>query len=500
LPAALGALVVAAGLAAPAGGGTTANVASSQQLTQGVATLVGTVTVRDLPAAGSGGVHQALPMLVPNPAAYAAAKAGATGSAETDSSAKTAKPKVKVGAKLAGGINSSNCGCTPPDMGIGVGGGFKMEQVNLAGKIWDANNTPGPQFSLSSFYQAGGHFISDPWVFFDQMSNRWFAGIFDVTTASQRLAVSKTTNPTGAWNIYNVPEGPPGGCPDQGKLGVSDAVVALSANEFSSCFGAPLFLGPIITVLNKAELLAGTNPVHSAAIGPLSQYSSSVVPAQSMNSTADQWYAGTDDSTSAVAHIIKTTGVPPAAVTLSEPFTPSIRTLNSPPNGVQPGTGSQVNTGDNRVQTVAWQSNSLVWTNGAACIPKKDNQTRSCSRLLAVNTLTGAVTIDADSAKKSEYYFYPAVRPNAAGTLVIGFGRSSSSVFPELDATAATPTGVFAKKPVVVQAGTVANTTGRYGDYFGVAIDPAAPSNAWVAGEIGAPGWGTAIGQVLVTP
>jgi len=97
------------------------------------------------------------------------------------------------------------------------------------------------------------------------------------------------------------------------------------------------------------------------------------------------------------------------------------------------------------------------------------------------------------------------VRPNAAGSNIVGYGRSSTGVFAELDISAASPGGAWSR-PKILQTGDNSNRTGRYGDYFAVAIDPANTSNGWVAGEIGghnsrgSGGWATAIRQVLVVP
>jgi len=66
--------------------------------------------------------------------------------------------------------------------------------------------------------------------------------------------------------------------------------------------------------------------------------------------------------------------------------------------------------GDNRVRTVTWQSDSLIFTNGDACIPRRDTLVRSCARLLAVNTSTGIVTIDKD---RSNAVSTSSIRPRA---------------------------------------------------------------------------------------
>jgi hypothetical protein len=502
----LGVLGVSVVSAATASGGAVRGQASPQQVgTPFTIHKVGTVNVADLPAASGGGAGEAVavPFLTPDPAALAAAKAGAFGSAPAGSERVGAKPKLTPGTQLPSAVSSNDDSrYTPPDMAFAIGGGYKMQHVNSSGRIWDPNNVAGPVFKIETFHAAGNNFVADPWMLFDQQSNRWFVGAFDITAATQRLAVSTSATPT-TFNLYNVPIGPAGGCPDQGKGGVSDNVLAISVNEFANCSTGG-YLGVIIRVLNKAELVAGAGTIHGVSFGPMSQYVS-LVPAQSMTSTTDQWYAGLNNPSSGVAHIAKTVGTPPATVTFSEPFTPAIRFLSSAPNAPQPNTGSFLNTGDNRVQTASWQSNLLEFPASESCIPTGDSGPRACVRLLVVNTSNGALSLDKTISKKGQYLFYPASRPNAAGTHAVGYGRCSTSIFPELDAIAVNSAGA-SSKPKVLQTGDNSNNTNRYGDYFAVAIDPANTSNAWVAGEIGghnnqgANRWGTAVREVKIKP
>jgi hypothetical protein len=507
---AVAAVTFAAAVATADGGSSRARTSSPRTLAPLTVTKIGTVDVSELPPARSAGPPRpAVPFLPFDAAAYAASKrspSGASGSEDVSSSS-TSAPVISVGTVLPSPLTSDDDPrWTPPDMGFAVStGGLKMQQVNTSLRTWDASNTPSIALDLSTFYLSGGDLISDPWVLFDRATGRWFTAIFDITASAERIAVSQTADPTGLFNIYVIPEGDPGGCPDQGKLGLSDDVVALSANEFSNCFVNSDFLGVIVTVLNKAEMVAGAPVVDSAQIGPMASYSSSVVPAQSLSSTTTQWYAGLDDSTSTVAHIVKTLGTPPDDVTLSEPFTPTVHAVTNPPGAAQPGTSTALETNDNRVQTVAWRGNRLVFTATTGCKPSEDTVVRSCARVISFNTHTGATVFDKNRSKKRQHYFFPAASINAAGSIVVGYGRSSKTVFPELDVTAASKSGQFAT-PKTIQAGDAANETGRYGDYFSVAIDPDATSNAWVAGEVGGHNssgsyaWGTAVGKILVTP
>src|SRR5438128_1613138 len=162
-------LLVAATLsAALAASGGAAGTSSATVGTPDTATLVGTVDVADLPAPTTtqGSV---LPLLVRDPAAFAAAKAAANAPPAdlAEGSFSPNAPTLTPGTKLTGAIDGSNCGCTPPDMGLAVAHGYKMEQVNLAGRVWDPNNNPGNIFGLSGFYKTGSDAISDPWIVYN---------------------------------------------------------------------------------------------------------------------------------------------------------------------------------------------------------------------------------------------------------------------------------------------------------------------------------------------
>src|SRR5207247_4074562 len=126
---------------------------------------------------------------------------------------------------------------TPPDMGLAVGGGKVIQMVNVVGRVW-TGTTPGAVFNLSDFFATGTDFISDPWIIYDFPSGRFFAGIFDVDLGGEVIAISKTSNPAGAYWVYHVPypsdKVTDGGCPDQGKIGVDADTVGLGFNEFDT--------------------------------------------------------------------------------------------------------------------------------------------------------------------------------------------------------------------------------------------------------------------------
>ncbi len=95
------------------------------------------------------------------------------------------------------GLNQSQYNCTPPDTQIAVGPDHIVEMVNVSEEIWQKQGQPITIVSLYDFYSvAHSDFLSDPKIFFDSASNRWFASILDVSTDSVKIAVSETDDPT----------------------------------------------------------------------------------------------------------------------------------------------------------------------------------------------------------------------------------------------------------------------------------------------------------------
>ena len=111
--------------------------------------------------------------------------------------------------------------------------------------------------------------------------------------------------------------------------------------------------------------------------------------------------------------------------------------------------------------------------------------------------------MDSNLSQPGAHLFYPAVRPDGAGNLVVVYGESGVAVRPEVVAVGRTPDGTFTD-PVVIAQSPGAYLGDRYGDYFGAARDPVNPGLVWVAGEAGTDvagerGWTTAVASIEVT-
>ena len=404
-----------------------------------------------------------------------------------------------------------SCTCVPPDVQVAAGPNHIVEMVNLEGEIFSKQGMTNKTFTLASFFKTGSDSISDPKVLFDSTSGRWFASLVDVTLGSVLVGVSTTSDPTGTWTLYALSAG--GNLPDQPIIGVSNDEFVASVNDFFS----HSFVGAQYWVLNKSEMLTGST-VSFATSGANGGFFS-IHPVQSLSSTKTQYMVGNIVSRKALVtnsvEFFSVAGVPGVSTVTANTTALTVSTLGIPPGGVQPGTTSTVNTGDFRVQDAAWFMEKLWYGLNDACTPSGDTQVRSCVRLGMIDTATSPATVkqDFDFGINGQYLFYPALKIDNNGDLDLVYGYSSSTVFPSLAITSQAVTDPVNSltQSQTLRSGSAADTSTRYGDYFGSGLDPSNPSIVWVAGEYhssttGACGsfgscWSTFIGSItMVSP
>ncbi|MBI3639255.1 MAG: Ig-like domain repeat protein [Thaumarchaeota archaeon] len=389
----------------------------------------------------------------------------------------------------------------PPDVQIATGPNNVLEMVNLEGEIWTKQGVSISTFPLSSFFMSGSDSLSDPKVLFDSISGRWFASILDITTNSVLIAVSSTNDPTGTWNIYSVSFG--NNCPDQPILGLNDDKVLVSGNDFTNhCNGN--FAGAQYFILDKSAMLAGSATVSAQSSVPdTSKFS--VHPVQSLSSTPTLYMISVGSGSTNKAQLFSINGAVPSAVVTITNLT--ILTTHIPPHAVQPGTTSRIDTGDTRIQDAAWFQGNLWLSLNDACLPSGDTVNRACIHLTQISTSTLQVKQDFRYGASGFYYFYPALRIDGMGDLDVIFGFSSSTVFPSLAVTGqavSDPVNTL-EQSLTIKSGSASDTSGRYGDYFGAALDPSDPTLIWVAGEyhsssFSSLNWSTFISNVKTVP
>lgn len=413
-----------------------------------------------------------------------------------------------------GGLSQDDGGgYAPPDVQVAAGPGFVVEMVNLAAEIW--STTGGAPVSVSveqlgTLFRSGPDALTDPRVLYDTASGRWFASVSDIDAGAVLLAVSSSGDPTGSWNVSSFGAG--GGCADQPRLGTADGVVVLAGDLFTSCkSGSFHVVGSQLWIVNKAQLVAGAGSPAFTTYGPTATLHT-MTPVQSLSPTATAYVVSVDSPSSTVVHLFSVTGIPPAPVTVREVATPAIAPLRPPPNAVEPGFGgfalTGLDTNDDRILDAAWEQGRLWFSADTACTPAGDTKRRACGRVAELSTADGTLTWQADVGFAGAYVFFPAIRPDSAGNLVVVYGESSAAINPEVAATARAPDGSFTAPAVVglsAAPGSAQRNGGRWGDYFGAARDPSQPGVVWIAGETGGAAargggdWTTVVASAAVT-
>lgn len=394
----------------------------------------------------------------------------------------------------------------PPDVQVAAAAGWLVEMANVAMRVWRTGGGAAPQVVLTQplatlYRTAGDEDLTDPRVEYDAPTGRWFATVSDVAASSLLLAVSRTSDPTGAWSVYAFSAS---GCPDQPRLGISDGVVVLGADIFSTCDTDPApFLGAELWIVNKAQAIAGAPTVSSTTFGPDGSLST-FAPVQSLSPAPTEYVVAVDDPNSSVVHLLSVTGAPPAAVRVQVVATIGITPLQQPPDAAQPpsvsGRTTQIATNDDRILDSVWENGKLWFSANTGCVPAGDSALRACGRIAELSTTTRALDWDTNLAVPGAQVFFPALRPDSSGNLAVVYGESSPAINPQLVAVGRAPNGTFSA-PVVIAQSSGPYFSDRYGDYFGAARDPSDPTTVWVAGEIGtgSRGWGTALASLHVT-
>lgn len=419
----------------------------------------------------------------------------------TPTPAPTPTPVPTTSASFAGLQFSDSGGWVPPDTILAAGPTYIFEAVNLAGRIADKNGNTVSTFSLFNFFNLPTSTeLTDPRVLFDPSSGRWFVVTTTVnkskTPGGWNLAVSASSDPTGAFYLYSFSTGK--SFPDFPKMGVNYDKVALSGDIFSG----NNFLGTEFLVLNKSNLINGQAVSVDTYPAPQGDYA--IEPALDLteNTTSDTMYmAAAAYASASSVEVWSVTGVPGvgsgsqvtekslpfSSAAYTGPATPS--TLSTPPDAAQCNTNTTVVTNDNALLDAMYRSGSLWVSANDACTPETDTAVRSCLRFIEISIPAGASAANASIAENfdvgvhGEYLYYPAVRTDKYGNMASVFSESSGSQCPSV-AEITQQAGGTPGSPALVNPGSAAYTqANRWGDYSGASVDPTDDSTFWLAAE-----------------
>ena len=437
------------------------------------------------------------------------------------------------------GINNLD-GFTPPDTVGAIGPSNYVQAVNVRVQVFDrftgaAQTTANPISSL--FTSLGGGSLcattddGDPVVLYDQYADRWLIAQFANASSTtgpyyMAIAVSKTSDPTGAYYAYcfQTPNVSGGKFPDYPKIGVWPDGYYMSVNQFDGAGNT--YLGAGVYAFNRAKMLAGDptanfiyfdlNGVDSNFFGLLPSSVDGPLPPPG----TPNYFAVLDGvslgNTSDALHVFQFHAdfVNPNLSTFTEraesPVNVAAFTAFSPssPGVPQSGTSQQLDTLADRLmfrlQYRNFGSNeSLVVTHTAT---GGSGQAGIRYYQLRRNLPGGTFGINeqATYAPDSLHRWMGSAAMNYRGDLGVGYSVSSSSTFPSIRYAARlagdAPNGLFQGEATLITGGGSQTSAGnRWGDYSCMTLDPTDDCTFWFTTEYYATtstgGWRTRIGS-----
>jgi len=393
-----------------------------------------------------------------------------------------------------GGFESINFaddpGGVPPDPEVAVGPSHVIAVVNTSLEIYDkAGNTLVGPMTFGSFFSgvSGCTGLFDPNVLYDEKEDRFFTGI-DSNGTGYCFAVTQTGDPTGTWNAYRFSTGT--FFFDFPHAGIGEEAIFMGANMFSGSF-----VESRVWAIDKQAAYAGMTlptPIVHVIGGDTPQ------PMQAQGFDQGTWpasgphYILTDASFNGSSYGVWSWDDPFGTDTLTMVGTVDLNTFTGvtagfPVSFPQAGGSNTMQGNDWRVQDAEYRNGSVWMAHTLACNP--GGGTVNCVRWAEIDPTTATVLQAGVFASDDEYRQFPNLAVNDAEDMVLGYTKSSTSIFPGVFVTGrlgSDPPNTVGSE-VEIKAGEVTYTgfdgsPHRWGDYSEAAADPDG-QRLWYIGE-----------------
>ena len=383
-----------------------------------------------------------------------------------------------------------------PTVAAGPLNGFSTGNVNVTVTNKDGSSRIETDGATFFGVTAGEGPISDAQCYYDAVHGRFVAVAFTTGSSYSNfyLLVSKTNDARGAWWQYKLDMSKDGttqttNWSDYESIGITEDKLVLSAQQFT--FSGNSYVYPKLRVLDRAALYAGGAVSYVDFVG---------FAAPSGGDGYDTFCTKCARNLTpgdATAHLlcVRVTGGsnvtyreitgPPASPTLSAGTRVSVAAYSVPPGATQMGSTSLVPTNDcrpgdfvvrNGVLVIAWHFGATISSTSVGAV-----------RLLRLRLSDLNVLTDESFGAANTFYFFPCATADSAGTVYLGFGRSSATEYPSAYATGRRPSDTSIEPSTLLKPGLAANLQSRWGDYTGIDNDASLSgpggTAAWYAGQ-----------------
>jgi PKD repeat protein len=473
---------------------------------------------------------RSVPLRVPNPQAYAAAKATANRaylgwrarhpSTRTKAGARSPQPNAATAfaappprAVLYEELNTPGIGAdgtvTPPDTTGAIGPNNYVEFVNSHIAVY-GRTLGAPLAEETGDEFSKGTSTCDGQIRWDQQAERWEyasldCGETEATKQRFNFGWSKTADPTNlsdsAWCKYELPTASV--LADYPKLGGDDNWMIIGTNGYEMPAGT--FVGSKVYIVPKparGSTECPSVPVSEGAVPGFTPVGANT----SGSSSTGYVVAGQYNESGAAEHLtLFAIGNEGGTPTLKEEPAISVSSYYIPPGVPQPGSTDVIDSSDTRLtQAVAAEDPKLhkmaVWTQHAVSTsPGAPSVVRWYEVVAGSSTPVQEGTV---AASAGNFAFNGAISPTTKGNgAAIDYNIGGPTQQVELHAQSrgpTTPVGAMAGDIKLAESAAIdtdfscPSVTGlsrpcRWGDYAGASPDPAHPGVVWGTGEVNGP-------------
>lgn len=438
-------------------------------------------------------------------------------------------------------LGQSEVCCTPSDMAIAVGSTFVVQFVNTYIAVYTKTGVLQagyPKSATTFFGLPSGTYTTDPRGFYDATNGRFvFVMLTESSFSSNNvgqlmLAVSKTSDPRGAWNIYKWQVGNTGECPDYPTLGHDSnnwgtngtrGAIYIGINQFANnCNGAyignfvffipkdrPYSGGAMFRTYNFAfrvgstlvDTLQPSNPVEQGD-RPAATYLT--------NTFNILWNCGAGCSNLIIWSVNNlaafTTGGPTPTVVGA--IVPTAHKYYYPPAANQPGAANSIETIDVRITGSMYYHAGHLFGTFETGVPGVQGARPIWFDYHPVLGTNGNITTGEERQEDCFYCggqgaagsaYFTTLQPDSENNITMTYTYSDNNIYPEMAVTGrrVSLTDSNMNGPgYVIAGGSGLYSQFRWGDFSASAPDLTIPSRPlmWVAGDWDQSGnWGTAI-------
>lgn len=371
----------------------------------------------------------------------------------------------------------------PPDPDLAVGPNHVVGVVNSSIAFFTKNGTRTFLQPSTTFFNGlgAGNFQFDPKVFFDRLNNRYVIVFLELTGEVSKLlmAVSDDADPNGNWFRYRVEAGMTiNGSTywlDYPGFGYNKDYYAVSGNMFPNSSGG---FGGVQFILMPVGPMTSGGTINAVSVHYPQGFTAQI--AENWDASSPFLYAVSRNGNSS----LRTYAINTAANNTLQTTTLSVPSFTPPQVNVQSTNGRFLDSLDGRMFVSHLRGDRMV-----TCHNVQDGA-NIAARWYEINMNgfpngTPSLVQSGNVSSSAINYHMPAINMNQFGDISMILSASSSTVTADIVSASRyqnDPAGTMGV-PVVLDRSTGSSYGfGRWGDYFGVDVDPTDDMTFWGIG------------------